>query len=77
MFGNMNISPEINAMQVAFASILRELAGSGRWPDVSLVAGSDLLDDPGGISADFIHPSGYGHTRTGVHHGRILGAAKE
>lgn len=69
-------APETAAKQSHFAGLLRDLSASRRWPSVSLVEGDEILDDPGDLGADFIHPSDYGHARMGVNLGRILKAVQ-
>lgn len=66
-----NISlPNLDEAQRAFSTILRELHASGRWPGLGLVEGGSVLDDPGDLTTDLIHPSDYGHARMG----QLLGA---
>ena len=60
------------AAQDRFSAILRELVASGRWQKLSLIEGGTILDDPGDLTADYIHPSDYGHARMGYHLGKIL-----
>lgn len=61
-----NISvPELDEAQRAFSTILRELHGSGRWPGLGLIEGGSVLDNPGDLTTDLIHPSDYGHARMG------------
>jgi lysophospholipase L1-like esterase len=60
------------AAQDRFSAILRELVASGRWRKLSLIEGGTILDDPGDLTADYIHPSDYGHARMGYHLGKIL-----
>jgi len=64
--------PEMAAVQSEFSAILRALVESGQWPSLRLVEGSAILDDPGDLGADYIHPSDYGHARMGVNLGQIL-----
>jgi len=73
-FPNMNDSG-LSAAQEAFSQILRGLAASGKWQGVSLIEGGAILDDPGDLTADLIHPSDYGHARMGMHLGQILRAS--
>ena len=63
------------AAQDRFSAILRELVASGRWPNLGLIEGDTILDDPGDLTADYIHPSDYGHARMGFHLGQILSNA--
>lgn len=74
LFPNMH-DPGLSPAQEEFSRILRDLAVSGQWPGVSLIEGGTILDDPGDLTADLIHPSDYGHARMGIHLGQILRAA--
>ena len=49
--------------QKAFCEVLRELHASGRWPGLGLIEGGSVLDSPGDLTTDMIHPSDYGHAR--------------
>ncbi len=62
LFSNMN-DPELDEKQDAFSQVLREAASIGRWQGVSLIEGGAVLDDPGDLTVDLIHPSDYGHAR--------------
>lgn len=44
----------------------------GRWPDLGLIEGGDVLDDLGDLTTDLIHPSDYGHARMGQFLGERL-----
>lgn len=71
-----NISlPELDEAQRAFSTILHELHGSGRWPGLGLIEGGSVLDDPGDLTTDLIHPSDYGHARMGQFLGAQLRSA--
>lgn len=62
------------ARQTAFDHALRDLHASGRWPGLALIEGADVLDDPGDLGVDLIHPSDYGHARMGLRLGERLAA---
>ncbi len=59
----------VSVRQDAFDDILRQLA-AGR--NITLIEGSDILDDFACLSVDLIHPSDYGHARMGMNLGRNL-----
>jgi lysophospholipase L1-like esterase len=65
------------AAQDRFSAVLRELVASDRWSNLGLIEGDKILDDPGDLTADFIHPSDYGLSRLGFHLGQILRIANE
>lgn len=64
--------PGLAAAQDCFSAILRELVASGRWQNLALIEGGTILDDAGDLTADYIHPSDYGHARMGFHLGQVL-----
>lgn len=55
-----------------YNQILREIVKSGRYPNLSLMEGSEILDDPCYLGADLIHPSSYGHVRMGENLAAVL-----
>jgi lysophospholipase L1-like esterase len=65
-------APGLAAAQDRFSAILRELVATDRWPNLGLIEGDKILDDPGDLTADYIHPSDYGHARMGFHLGQML-----
>jgi len=68
-----NVSTPAHAeAQAAFDRILRELHQSSAWPGLHLIDGSAILDDPGDLTTDLIHPSDYGHARMGFRLGDEL-----
>lgn len=58
--------------QQAFSEILRRIHASGNWPGLGLIEGGSVLDSPGDLTTDLIHPSDYGHARMGRNLGEIL-----
>lgn len=65
-------SGEPEKRQHAFSDILREIHASGNWPGLGLIEGGSVLDSPGDLTTDMIHPSDYGHARMGRNLGDIL-----
>ncbi|WP_168735942.1 GDSL-type esterase/lipase family protein [Cohnella fermenti] len=58
--------------QKAYGHILREIADQGRYPQLHLLEGSQILTDFAGLTCDLLHPSEYGHTIMGENLSRLL-----
>jgi lysophospholipase L1-like esterase len=58
--------------QKAYSEVLRDIHAGGRWPGLGLIEGGSVLDSPGDLTTDMIHPSDYGHARMGRNLGDIL-----
>lgn len=72
------IAPDgpLTTRQEAFNTILRELAAASTYPNLTLIEGADLLDDPAGLTVDLIHPGDDGHSRMGARLAARLGAMR-
>jgi hypothetical protein len=58
--------------QKAYSEVLRDIHAGGRWPSLGLIEGGSVLDSPGDLTTDMIHPSDYGHARMGRNLGDLL-----
>lgn len=68
-----NYAPgDLERRQKAYCEALREIHASGRWTGLGLIEGGSVLDSPGDLTTDLIHPSDYGHARMGRNLGDIL-----
>ena len=60
-----NPNAEATRREAAINQILREIADAGRYPNLTLIPGSDILEGGAGLSQDTVHPSDYGHAAMG------------
>lgn len=65
-------APEAGEQDLRFNEILREEAHRSKHARLLLIEGDTVLDDPGGLSVDLIHPSDEGHARMGANLARQL-----
>jgi len=67
-------SPKARAQDLLFDGILREECARLNHPRLHLLEGHTILDDPGGLSCDLVHPSDEGHIRMGENLARRMSA---
>ena len=48
-----------------YNQFLRDVVSSGRYPELHLIEGKEILDQPDYLGADLLHPTDYGHIRMG------------
>lgn len=59
--------------ELAYNEILRELAATPSYGGLELIEGGDVLQSPGDLTTDLVHPSDYGHVAMGVQLAALLG----
>lgn len=74
VYQQLAASPQspMSIKQDAFDNILRDIVNLKIHSNLSIIEGSTILDTPGMLTVDMIHPSDYGHARIGMNLGRYL-----